>query len=736
MAPENEAVGGAGPKKLQVTKIVEGDIMCLRFIGTIDEEFSGKAQAESVSGTLILDLGEVARISSFGIREWVDFIKEAGTKAHAIYFIECSPKIIDQFNMVANFGGPGKILSFYAPYRCDYCDDDRRRLVQVDESYDLIQNLALPDVPCESCGNKEYFDEEPTSFFTHLAQQAKFEPDPAVANFLAAKLDYRVSAASRRLRVDKVVEEATFVKLAGDLDVNFPREKLAEGLEGDVVFDVSAVGRIDDEGAREWTAFMQVISSHVSHLYLRDCPPGFVERLFTPEALAGKAEVISFFMPFKCPKCATSAAQRVMTEEHYDVLKFATSPEFTCSECGTKAPSVASDEFMACLGNLIKPSVPKEIIEFAAQAHEKLVKPAQPAAAAVPMMIGELPRAGRTVGIATFAAVLASLIVVGGLGFLAWRQLRKEEQIRYDEGGKVVEQSHKQAPPWLKEWENKMVEKVGDTYYFIGYSSAVKEREEGPKHALDDALERYVHETALATEDATFKETVIKQYRSVRDAAMEKLKKAMDARDGVATIEARKALWAHRAAVTAALRATALDVPKEGESFWQRLKTSDGTRWRFWTRIAVPKAKIMDLAKQYTGSTTAQGVTATNYFPGLAWLYPSMRAGAVVVSVAKDSKWLNTGLSAGTVVTECDKRAVKSAREFTDTIERVAKMMTKDGGRLECSASNQGQSRPLGYEIAKFVEEPMGPKIIYTGGGMKHTGTGAGDVNVWDDPSK
>ena len=43
------------------------------------------------------------------------------------------PALLEQFfqnPVVANFGGGGRILSFYAPYRCDYCDDDRKKLLE------------------------------------------------------------------------------------------------------------------------------------------------------------------------------------------------------------------------------------------------------------------------------------------------------------------------------------------------------------------------------------------------------------------------------------------------------------------------------------------------------------------------------------------------------------------------------------------------------------------------------
>ena len=70
--------------------------------------------------------------------------------------------------MVANFGGTGHLVSFYAPYRCDYCDDDRRRLVQVAQDWEMLKTGKLPERTCESCGNPEYFDEDPLTFFSFL----------------------------------------------------------------------------------------------------------------------------------------------------------------------------------------------------------------------------------------------------------------------------------------------------------------------------------------------------------------------------------------------------------------------------------------------------------------------------------------------------------------------------------------------------------------------------------------
>src|SRR6478752_5910392 len=159
MEPAQTRTGSTDPgakQKLRIDKFSDGGITCLKLAGTIDEQFDGKKIAGSFKGgILVLDLAEIERISSFGIREWVDFVGGISARASSLWFVECAPKVIDQFNMVANFGSTGNLVSFYAPYRCDYCDDDRRRLVQVAADWELLKTAKLPERTCESCGNQE-----------------------------------------------------------------------------------------------------------------------------------------------------------------------------------------------------------------------------------------------------------------------------------------------------------------------------------------------------------------------------------------------------------------------------------------------------------------------------------------------------------------------------------------------------------------------------------------------------
>ncbi|MBP9087119.1 MAG: anti-sigma factor antagonist [Kofleriaceae bacterium] len=142
---QSDATVGPSGAKLTVDKFADGDIVGLRFDGSIDANFEGKKLAASLTAaTLILDLGGVKKISSFGIREWVDFVKTAGEQVQQLILIECTPKVVDQLNIVGNFAGHGRVFSFYAPFHCDYCDSEHRVLLHVDRDRDVIKSMKLP----------------------------------------------------------------------------------------------------------------------------------------------------------------------------------------------------------------------------------------------------------------------------------------------------------------------------------------------------------------------------------------------------------------------------------------------------------------------------------------------------------------------------------------------------------------------------------------------------------------
>ena len=74
------------PPKLLIERLSDGDVTCLRLMGTIDEQFDAPGLAQTIACRyLVLDLGGVDRISSFGIRQWIDFVQHIAPRLAGVY---------------------------------------------------------------------------------------------------------------------------------------------------------------------------------------------------------------------------------------------------------------------------------------------------------------------------------------------------------------------------------------------------------------------------------------------------------------------------------------------------------------------------------------------------------------------------------------------------------------------------------------------------------------------------
>jgi hypothetical protein len=108
-----------------------------------------------------IDLSEVRRINSVGVRQWMQFVNTLADKGVEVVFERCSVPIVQQLNMIASFRGRGVVASVFAPYYCAKCDRDHRHLVEL--------NGSLPDLDakmsCPTCGGMLEFDDIAQTYF-------------------------------------------------------------------------------------------------------------------------------------------------------------------------------------------------------------------------------------------------------------------------------------------------------------------------------------------------------------------------------------------------------------------------------------------------------------------------------------------------------------------------------------------------------------------------------------------
>ncbi len=163
--------------KFQAAVQHRGDMSYVKLGGVIDEDNElGDLVDKIPSGTAVIDLGEIERINSCGVRDWVNWLSKLEYNGTRSVLVECSPAIVAQINLVNNFTGNGVVKSFYVPYFCPECDEEKVLLVEASDMGPPPHEP--PTCRCDECDLVMDFDDMPDSYFAFLSNQRKLaEPD-------------------------------------------------------------------------------------------------------------------------------------------------------------------------------------------------------------------------------------------------------------------------------------------------------------------------------------------------------------------------------------------------------------------------------------------------------------------------------------------------------------------------------------------------------------------------------
>jgi anti-anti-sigma regulatory factor len=164
-------------QKFQASVQHRGDVSYVKLGGVIDEDNELNDLVDKIpAGTAVIDLGEIERINSCGVRDWVNWLSKLETNGTRSVLVECSPAIVAQINLVNNFTGNGVVKSFYVPYFCPECDEEKVLLVEASDMGPPPHEP--PTCRCDECDLVMDFDDMPDSYFAFLANQKKLaEPE-------------------------------------------------------------------------------------------------------------------------------------------------------------------------------------------------------------------------------------------------------------------------------------------------------------------------------------------------------------------------------------------------------------------------------------------------------------------------------------------------------------------------------------------------------------------------------
>ena len=156
------------------------DVSHVKLSGIIDED-NGLAEAvgRATRPVVVIHTADVERINSCGVRDWVTWLGKLEQDGADLYFVECSPTMMTQVNLVNNYLGAGSIINFYAPYFCTSCDTDKMLLIDVGEAQ-AASPFTAPTCRCDQCDHTMEFDDIESSYFAFLGTVKKISPNPAL----------------------------------------------------------------------------------------------------------------------------------------------------------------------------------------------------------------------------------------------------------------------------------------------------------------------------------------------------------------------------------------------------------------------------------------------------------------------------------------------------------------------------------------------------------------------------
>src|SRR6267142_2121603 len=337
-------------QKFRMEKSVVGSITLLKLHGVLDEGFEGRKLTDSAdTKKVVMNLRDVRRFASWGMAEWMNFLR-ANPEAD-LYLVECSTYSVNQINLVTGLLGHGKLVSFYATYRCASCDQEFESLILVPEDREAFRELADSEQPCPACGGSARMEKYPTQMCAAILERPAFDMDDEVVAFLRSRFKYNLLPDLTRFRAyGKTEKDYTYIRLSGNVS-RLPSSVLQNVAVGTTIVDLAAI-TFGPHELGEWRTFVETALPKVSQLHLVDCPAGFLERGVRNEDFQNKVKIRSFALAYHCPQCNMTTTGLVDVAPNLEQLADGAIPRGACPTCRIELMASTTPEEMMMMRQL------------------------------------------------------------------------------------------------------------------------------------------------------------------------------------------------------------------------------------------------------------------------------------------------------------------------------------------------------------------------------------------------
>nr|UXE44856.1 serine/threonine-protein kinase PknD [uncultured bacterium] len=344
------------PAGLSIEQLRVGGGCILKLSGVIDENFDTNRFVTGVEGVVVVDLDNVKRITSYGVREWMAALQRL--KCSWLGFIRCRPAMVAQFNMVTAFAGPGKLVSMYLPYVSSASGQTFEVLTDIRRHHAELTTLTPPPVNAPDTGQAAEFDDIPESYFSYVASQPPPDVPPIADQLISGHATAEGTGPGLRL-IKEVLGTVTGLWLLGRLDAKDHFRRIADGIEGRLYVSGAGIHSVSEEGISKLLKFLRDVNAKI---VLDELPLGLVERIAVDSTLHSSVALRRVRLPATCSlhgKCSVAVDAATI-----DLAAKGSPPAHTCPQCNKPLKFELTEAVLRTVAAL--PSEPMGTEEIAA----------------------------------------------------------------------------------------------------------------------------------------------------------------------------------------------------------------------------------------------------------------------------------------------------------------------------------------------------------------------------------
>ncbi|MBX2798862.1 MAG: hypothetical protein KTR31_14395 [Myxococcales bacterium] len=642
-----------------------GNMTVVTLRGRINESFRGGELGRSLTGVVVFDLAEVDRVSSFGVKGWLQMLETA--RMSSCYFFRCSEAVINQITMMRNFCGPGRIHSLMVPYACSHCGEEFGALYESVADREYILGRSPAKVECPNCQLAAQMDDDPWSYFAideHLLDSVPLELQQVVDH---------LSSTNRIDPIEKFIsEQETRIRFNAALDGRLRLRRAFAGLEGRVTLDLSVTPSVDPAGLHRLVGALRDLDAEVSEVWLDGAPTDLIRVLLTDPVQ--RVYVSSMFVDARCVANRINRPVLVDIDRRREVLKQQRLPPIEANWAVGPLDIADTDVLFRAAAEL-GPDYPTQRAPVGSPTVPSLSQPVL-APAGQPVSAGLMWQAA---AVTAFMSLLGAVIV---LFAVAWIIVTRTDLLSFSGDGaasglgtSAMVEGWDGGSPLPPAWVDKSFAVTDERVVFVGRATGTD---------VDDAA-----------------------FRSRRDAVYELV---VNLRAEVQGRSAGSGLLDLPPDTDPEAVVSRFDAETSGMVDAERTQAAvkrEGTDFTVVTQHTLPRDKWDELVEFYGSTVVFRGLAVSRRFPTD---FGSGESGSTPLVVAGAESWFKD-VSPTDGVFAVEGRPVTTLREFTDAARARWRQLKGPGGALRVQVFHDGQRTNVPFVRPADVVPPPPSKV-------------------------